>query len=42
MADDKDDDQLLKDLREALKEKADSKGVEKAGKDAWGKRGKGN
>lgn len=39
MADDQDA-ELLKELKEALKEKEAAKGVEKAGKDAWGK-GKG-
>jgi hypothetical protein len=36
MADGKDE-QLLKELAEALKEKEAAKGVEKAGKEAWGK-----
>jgi hypothetical protein len=39
MADDKDA-ELLKEIQEALKEKEAAKGIEKAGKDAWGKGGK--
>jgi hypothetical protein len=38
MADDKDDEELLKELAEALKEAKAIEAVKKAGKDAWGKR----